>query len=310
VPTVGPRQLATQKPHARRFEAERRRKTRVRESFACACVGERWFARRKGDRMLHGIIFDVDGVLDYQGEVCPGAIDVVASLRHSGFALRFLTNSTLHSRASRAAKLVAKGFDVSPEEVITASYATARYLEQQRPASCWVMVGGEGLSEFSAFHHDMDNPEYIVVGDYRNRFDFRHLNQALRLLLNGAKLVGMSPDLIDRSTGDPELNAGSWIRLLETAARVQAVYVGKPQPFGFGLALTDMRLRRDQVVMVGDRVDSDIKGAKRFGIRSVLVKTGEYRMGDLDGSIKPDFVVNSLRELIRLLETAPTLAGP
>ena len=260
--------------------------------------------------MLRGIIFDVDGVLDFRGEVLPGATDAVATLRRSGFALRFLTNSTLHSRRSRAAKLVAEGFDVSPEEVITASYATARYLEQRQPTSCWIMTEDEGLSEFSTFRHDMEDPEYIVVGDYRNRFDFRHLNRALRLLLNGAKLIGMNPDLVDRSTGEVELNVGAWVRLLEAAACVQAVHIGKPQPFGFALALAGMGLRKKDVVMVGDRVDSDIKGAQRFGIRSVLVKTGEYETGDLSGSVEPDAVIDSLGELVPLLETSPLFATP
>lgn len=76
--------------------------------------------------MHRGIIFDVDGVLDFQGRVYTGAIDTVATLRRLGFVLRFLTNSTLHSRESRAATLVAEGFDVSSEEIVTASYVAAR----------------------------------------------------------------------------------------------------------------------------------------------------------------------------------------
>jgi HAD superfamily hydrolase (TIGR01458 family) len=259
--------------------------------------------------MDRGIILDVDGVLDFQGKVYPGAVDTVATLRRLGFVLRFLTNSTLHSRASRAAKLVAEGFDVSAEEVVTASYVAARYLRQQDPKSCWVMLAGEGLDEFSAFHHDMENPEYIVVGDYRDRFDFEHLNCALRLLLKGAKLVGMSSDLVDRSTGAPELNVGSWVRLLERASGVQAVYVGKPRPIAFELTLTDMGLTRDQVVMVGDRVPSDISGAQAFGIRSVLVKTGEFLVGDLDAGIEPDFVLDSIADLVGLLTANRVFAG-
>ena len=261
--------------------------------------------------MLHGIrgvIFDIDGVLEYQGKACAGAIDAVETLRRTGFVLRFLTNCTLHSRRSRAAKLLAAGFHVAAEEVITASYATARYLQQRNPRSCWVMLQGEGLDEFSAFHQDMENPEYIVVGDYRSMFDFDRLNHALRLLLRGAKLVGMSPDLVDNSAGAPELNVGSWVRLLEVASGVQAVYVGKPQSFVFELALADMGLSKDQVVMVGDRIQSDTRGAQIFGIKSVLVKTGEFRVGDLDAGIKPDFILDSITDLMGLL-TANTESG-
>jgi ribonucleotide monophosphatase NagD (HAD superfamily) len=110
--------------------------------------------------MLRGIILDIDGVLDFQGQVYPGVIDGVETLRHLGFVLRFLTNSTLHSRHSRAAKLQAAGFHVLAEEIITASYTTARYLQQHKPRSCWIMLEGEGLAEFSAFRQDTENPEY------------------------------------------------------------------------------------------------------------------------------------------------------
>jgi HAD superfamily hydrolase (TIGR01458 family) len=253
--------------------------------------------------MFRGILFDIDGVLDFQGEVYPGAIETVETLRHLGFVLRFLTNSTLHSRQSRAAKLQTEGFNVSDREVITASYATACYLQERNPRSCWVMLEGEGLKEFSAFRQDAENPEYVVVGDNRSRFDFDHLNRALRLLLRGSKLVGMNPDLVDNSAGAPELNVGSWVRLLETASGVQAVYVGKPQPFVFELALADMGLNKKQVVMVGDRVQSDIKGAQALGIRSVLVKTGEFRAKDLEAGIEPDFVLDSIAGLVGLLTT-------
>jgi len=259
--------------------------------------------------MLHGIIFDVDGVLDFQGRVYPGAIDTVETLRRLGFILRFLTNSTLHSRQSRAARLLAAGFHVFAEEVITASYATARYLQQRNPRSCWIMLEGDGLDEFSAFRQDTENPEYVVVGDNRSKFDFDHLNHALRLLLKGARLVGMNPDLVDNSTGAPELNVGSWVRLLEAASGVQAVYVGKPQPFVFELALTDMGSNKDQVVMVGDRVQGDVRGAQALGIRSVLVKTGEFRVGDLDAGIEPDFVLDSIADLVGLLTTNTEFAG-
>ena len=73
---------------------------------------------------IRGIIFDIDGVLEFQGSVYPGAVETLKKLRDRGFALRFLTNSTLKSRASCAARLRRAGYRVSDDEVITASYAT------------------------------------------------------------------------------------------------------------------------------------------------------------------------------------------
>jgi len=250
---------------------------------------------------LRGVIFDVDGVLEFQGEVYPGAIETIDLLRDKGIILRFLTNSTLKSRASCAGRLRESGFKIFDQEVITASYATAMYLKGLKPYSCWIMVEREGLDEFRDFHQDTENPEYIVVGDNRSKFDFEHLNKALRLLLKGVKLIGMQSELVDTSTGEVELNVGSWVRMLERASGVKATYIGKPNPYVFELTLQTMGLDKSEVIMVGDRVFTDVRGAKDFGIRSLLLKTGEFMEKDLDLDVEPDFVFDSIRDLLTIL---------
>ncbi len=251
---------------------------------------------------IKGIIFDIDGVLEFQGKVYPGAVETVDVLRERGIQLRFLTNSTLKSRESCAARLKKAGFQISPEEVITASYATAVYLKELNPRSCWVMLEREGLDEFRNLVQDTEDPEYIVVGDNRSKFDFEHLNQALRLLLKGKRLIGMQSELLDTSMGEMELNVGSWVGMLERASGVQATYIGKPNPFVFELTLRSMDLDKSQVVMVGDRVQTDVKGAKNNGICSVLLRSGEFRESDLDGSLQPDFIFDSIRDIFSLFE--------
>jgi HAD superfamily hydrolase (TIGR01458 family) len=248
-----------------------------------------------------GAIFDVDGVLEYQGRVMDGAADTIDRLRKMGVVLRFLTNSTLKSRASCAAGLGRKGIPVVPGEVITASYAAAVYVRALSPRSCWVMVEGDGLSEFDGIPADEENPEYIVIGDNRSRFDFDHLNKALRLLAAGAKLIGMQSELVDTSLGSLELNVGSWVGMLERASGVEAIYIGKPGAYVFDLALRSMGLAKRDVVMVGDKVSTDIRGAKDFGIASVLVRTGEYDEAELAVNPEPDFVLDSLGGLVGIL---------
>ena len=247
-----------------------------------------------------GIIFDIDGVLEFKGMVCEGAVETVNTLRERGMNLRFLTNSTLKSRKSCAEMLCEEGFVVTMDEVITASYATSMYLKSQNPRSCWVMLEREGLDEFKDFYHDRENPEYIVIGDYRNNFTFENLNRALRLLMSGATLVGMMGELVDTQASEPELNVGSWVQMLERASGVRATYIGKPNPYVFNLALRGMNLEAWEVAMVGDRMDTDIAGAINAGMCSILIKTGEYRERDLLGTTIPDHVLNSIRELAGL----------
>jgi HAD superfamily hydrolase (TIGR01458 family) len=251
--------------------------------------------------VFQGVIFDIDGVLSFQGKVIPGAIETVDLLRDHKRVLRFLTNSTLKSRASCAAKLRLSGFQVYDDEVLTASYATAVYLRSLQPRSAWVMLEGAGLDEFAGIPQNLDDPEYLVVGDNRSCFDFQHLNKAVRVLRNGAKLIGMTSELLDTSMGELELNVGSWVKLLELASGVQATYIGKPHRFAYELTLQGMQLDKSQVIAVGDRAGTDILGAKDFGIQSVLVKTGEFTPDDLHAPAKPDFVIDSLRDLPAIL---------
>ena len=249
-----------------------------------------------------GVIFDIDGVLTFQGRVYPGAVEVVDALQRKGIALRFLTNSTLKSRASAAHKLRMEGFRVEHEQVITASYATAVYLRGLKPGSVWVMVDRDGIHEFDEFTQDTENPEYIVVGDNRSHFDFEHMNKALRLLLGGARLIAMQNEILDNSMGDVELNVGAWVGMLERAAGVQAVSIGKPNPFVFELALRSMDLKKPQVLVVGDRLETDVRGARKFGLACALVKTGEFIPADLEGSLQPNYVFDSITELLGLFE--------
>ena len=250
---------------------------------------------------IRGVIFDIDGVLEFQGKVYPDAVETIDLLRDKGIVLRFLTNSTLKSRMSCAGRLRESGFKIFDEEVITASYATARYLDGLKPMSCWIMVEREGLNEFIDFDHDTEKPEYIVIGDNRSKFDFDHLNKALRILLSGAKLIGMQSELIDSSMGEVELNVGSWVEMLERASGVKATYIGKPNPYVFELTLRTMGLDKGEVIMVGDRVSTDVKGAKEFGIRSLLLRTGEFNENDLYCDIEPDFIFDSIGDLLAII---------
>ena len=249
-----------------------------------------------------GVIFDVDGVLEYQGHAYPGAVELVGELRNRSIEVRILTNSTLKSRRSAAEKLRGRGFPVEDEQVVTASFASAQYLRDHNARSCWVMLKGEGIEEFNDLPQDPERPEYLVLGDCRDDFNFQNMNRALKLLLNGARLIVMIPEMIDSSMGELELTVGAYGRMLEEATKTTATYIGKPSPRIFEIAMSGMGVAdRRRVLMVGDKVSTDILGARRAGIQSALIKAGEYRDGDLDGAVRPDYVFDSIEALRRSL---------
>jgi HAD superfamily hydrolase (TIGR01458 family) len=247
--------------------------------------------------VFDAIFFDIDGVLEFQGKPYPGAVELLDFLRRKGIIIRILTNSTLKSRQHCAARLAQLGFDVLQNEVITASYATSKYLKTLNPKSCWVLLKGKGIEEFEGFHADPENPEYIVLGDYRDGFNFENMNKVLKRLLAGAKLIVMIAEKVDHSMGEVELTVGAYGKMLADAAGIEAVYIGKPNKFIFEVALSTMDVDRSKVLMVGDRVETDIKGAQAAGIRSVLVKTGEFKAADLNSDVRPDYIVDAVKEI-------------
>jgi len=251
---------------------------------------------------FRGIIFDIEGVLVFQGEAYPGAVELLDFLREKGITIRILSNSTLQSRKSYAQKLTDRGFTIYESEVITASFATARYLKTLNPTSCWVMLKGEGLEEFNAFNHDGEDPEYIVMGDFREGFNFQNMNKALRLLEKKSKLIVMIPEIVDHGMGGAELTVGAYGKMLEEAAHIEATYIGKPSKYVFDMTFETMDIEKSKVLMVGDKMTTDVVGAKKAGIRSALVKTGEFKESDLDCDIKPDYVFDSVKDIKELFE--------
>ena len=249
------------------------------------------------DRKFNGVMFDIDGVLEFQGKAYPGAVELLEFLRKKGITIRILSNSTLKSRKVCTEKLNRHGFGVTEAEVITAAWATARYLRTLEPKSCWVMLKGKGIEEFREFNMDHEAPEYIVLGDYREEFKFENMNKALKLLLQGTKLIVMIPEKVDHSLGKVELTVGAYGKMLEDAAAIEATWIGKPNKYIFEMTLNTMAVDRKNVLMVGDRVATDIIGARAAGIKSVLVKTGEFKESDLDGPVQPDYIVDDVGQI-------------
>jgi HAD superfamily hydrolase (TIGR01458 family) len=251
---------------------------------------------------FQGIIFDIEGVLLFQGKAYPHAAELLDFLREKGITIRILSNSTLQSRKSYAEKLSDMGFNVYESEVTTASFATARYLKTLNPRSCWVMLKGEGLAEFNGFIHDSEDPEYIVMGDFREGFNFQNMNKALRLLQKGSKFIVMIPEIVDNSMGGAELTVGAYGKMLEEAANIEATYIGKPSKYVFDMTFETMDIEKSKALMVGDKITTDVVGAKKAGIRSALVKTGEFKESDLECDIKPDYVFDSVKDIRKLFE--------
>jgi len=257
------------------------------------------------DSVLSGVralVLDVDGVFYSAGQPVPGAAEALVEIHRRGYPLRFLTNITRRSRATVARRLRDMGFALDDEQVLTASYLAASYLRKLGRPRCWVVLDGDGLKEFAGLDLVEEGAEYVVLGDMAEFFTYDLLNRILRVLWQGAGFLAMQADPYDLGREGPTVNVGGWLALLERASGRKATLIGKPSPIAFQMALDELGVPAGEAAGVGDRIDSDVAGAKSVGMRTVLVRSGHFRPQDLEGPVQPDLVLDSFADLPGFLD--------
>ena len=243
-------------------------------------------------------LIDMDGTLYFKGEPCPGAIETVNYLRREKYQLRFLTNTTAKTPKMLHAQMQTLGFDIREDEIFNATYACLQYLRSQPGASCHFMVDDTVKAFFKEIPVDDETPDFVVVGDYSEGFDFNALNHAFRLLMNGAELIALQKNLYWFSSEGMFLDCGAFVTLLEAAAGTTAKVMGKPSETFFKIALESLQRSPSEAIVVGDDITSDIVGAERMEMRSILVRTGKFKPVQLETPVaKPTWVLNSIAEL-------------
>jgi HAD superfamily hydrolase (TIGR01450 family) len=195
------------------------------------------------------------------------------------------------------------GFGFAVEEILTSSYLTARYLTESFGKASFYLIGEDGIKREleAAGHYASTEPEAVVVGLDR-QLTYEKLDDALRLLRSGARLVGSYGGAVYMGDRGPALSAGPIIKALEFASGRRAVMIGKPSPRMFTLALQLANEKAGRAVMVGDQIETDVVGARKAGVHTILVLTGvETRESVGRSKIKPDITIDNLEALGSLL---------
>ena len=247
---------------------------------------------------VDGLLIDIEGVLLHGNTVLPGARETVAALRARAIPHRFITNTTIYCRYTMLERLQALGFAIEIDELFTATYAAARHLRERQARSYFPLLLPDAQLEFTGIDVDEEAPEYVVVGDLGASFNFVRLNTAMRAVLNGAKLIALHKKRLWRTEEGLFLDAGPFVVALEYATDTVADVVGKPSPAYFQMVLAQLGLPPARVAMIGDDIESDVRGAQRVGMQGWLVKTGRFRKEDLGRGIWPDHIFDSIANII------------
>jgi len=256
---------------------------------------------------MTAILLDIDGVLHVSGEPIPGAAEAVRALRAEGHRLRFVTNNTTRARAGLAGELQGIGIELDENEVSTTPIAAGKLLAGMRVlALTMASVRGDLAAHVTLVE---DGADAVLLGgadetaETGEVFAYENLNRAYAALSEGARLVCLHKNRWWQTAAGPLLDAGAFVAGLEYAAQVEAEIVGKPTAAYFKSALAELDSTASDAVMVGDDVEADIGGAKRIGMRGVLVRTGKFRPAALEeADPQPDAVIDSVADLPAWIE--------
>ncbi len=255
-------------------------------------------------------LLDLDGVLWRGKYVISDAIEAVKTLISIGKNVIFLTNNSTKDRKEYALRLSSLGINISIKHIITSAFATASFMKNYLRLRDAYVIGELGLKRelenqgIKVFSEEecatMSFVSSIVVGLDRE-LTYRKLAIALKALLKGATFIATNEDSTLPTEEGLVPGAGSIVAAISYALGRRPEYVvGKPNKWIFEIALKEFSIHPSEAIVVGDRLDTDIRGAVNMGIDSILVLTGVARLSDIENSrIKPSYVLKSLKELFR-----------
>ena len=255
----------------------------------------------------HGFLIDMDGVIYRGSELIPGAERFIRELLELELPFFFLTNNSQRTRRDVVTKLRRLGIAVSESHIFTCAMATARFLATQKPGGTAYVIGEGGLlhalheNGYSIVDHD---PDYVVVGEGRT-VTYEMVETAIRMVINGAKLIATNLDPNCPTQAGLRPGCGAIVAMLETATGRRAFSVGKPSAVMMRAARKELGLDASRTTMIGDTMETDILGAVQLGYRAILVLSGGTSRADLAAfAYRPDLVVDSIADL-----SAAELAG-
>ena len=230
-------------------------------------------------KKIKGFIFDLDGVVYRGSKPIKSAVKKINELLKKNYKVAFLTNNSTKSQKEFSQKIIKCGVDIKPEFVITTSVATANFISKKyKKGNNIYVIGSKALKneiKLKKFRISDKNVKAVVAGLDLD-INYKKITLASNILRKGKLLVATNPDKILPNEKGFQPGAGSIIQSIieATGPKIKKIFIGKPNTFLIKEALKIMKLNRDNVVLVGDQLETDILAAKNYKMKSILVETG------------------------------------
>ena len=251
-------------------------------------------------------LLDMDGTIYLDDRLFDGTAEFLAHVQAIGGRVMYLTNNSSKSVESYVDKLSRMGLRAAPEDFLTSVNATVLYLRQKNhrkiyafgTASFRQQLRQGGLPVTDVLAEDID---CLCMG-FDTELTFQKLEDACILLNRGVEYVATNPDWVCPTWYGSVPDCGSVAEMLYRATGRRPRFIGKPEPDMVELAVKETNFTKEQTILLGDRLYTDIKSGVRAGVDTVLVLSGEATLKDLAASdVKPTYVMKDIREFLNNL---------
>ena len=254
-------------------------------------------------------LFDMDGTLYLGNRLFDFTKELLAEIRRTGGKYLFITNNSSKSVADYVQKLEAMGIEATKEDFLTSSQATAYYLKQHHRGKVLYVCGTRSLvaeleSEGFAVTNDIDAAECIVMG-YDTELTYQKLWDVSKLLLTKKDIpyIATNPDLVCPTEFGSVPDCGSICIGIKNATGREPIVIGKPSPLMAELAMAKWGYEKEQTLVVGDRIYTDIKSGLNAGAYTALVLSGESTLETLrESPDKPHLVLDDAGQMLDVLK--------
>jgi len=251
---------------------------------------------------VSGYMIDMDGTIYRGSEVIPGAPEFIERLKKRKIPFVFLTNNSAWSRVYYFNKLTKMGFRISIDNILTSTTATITYLKKRRKGKTVYPLGTQGFVKeitHDGIRINEKDPDIVLLA-FDTSITYEKINNTYQFLIKGKELIATHPDDLCPTEKGYDIDIGPFIRMFEDMTGTKATVIGKPNRLMVEMAAETMNVDPKGMVMVGDRIYTDMQMAVDSGIRSVMVLTGEAKRSDLEGSgIVPTAIVESVDDIMR-----------
>ena len=256
---------------------------------------------------IRSLILDMDGVL-WKADAPIGDLPRTFDLmQERGLKVAFATNNGTQTPEQYVERLAKLGVIIDPWQVVTSALGVANLLKQEFPSGGPIFViGGEGVKTalcecgFELLSTKAAKSAKAVVMGIDQEINFEKMSEAALLVQSGVAFYATNPDKTFPTPRGQIPGAGAWIAVIITATGVEPIYAGKPAPYLFELARTRLGTTKEQTLVVGDRLETDIAGGQAAGMPTALVLSGvSTRAQAKKWQPKVEMVVEDLAALLK-----------